>query len=484
MLFALAQDTGARNLASIFRISVLISAAAIFYATGVTVSFADTLASVLYDTDKDLLTASSPNLAVSLEEGSEITAYVKLKRKPKSEVRISFTSSGPLELNVYNPLSAPYGGSVVNYSPPPVLIFDSSNWNEPQTISIKSIEDGSADGTRTLPLRMSISSRGMATVTKPIWVHSVDSETVTDLPPELLLFKSTGTIDHILEGGPDKNLTRLSAATALASHDGTQGTAKFLVNSRKFNIKNRVIEFDYTINADHKVIVGQVRGISPRVLSLDLNYVYAYIFPYTDYGNSGKVAFGLSGVMAIRQPERGMTDAFFVTSIGTVKDFADIAQYAGEWYEQSSAKTKGSARLFNTTYTYTPRPDGKIDVEYAGNYGSINGTIQKASGIATVVSDIYSYSTNIEYSYSTNTQFNVSYSRWNSVRPPSRDYRIVDFAPDYSWAIASDSFGGNGVILSREQVIEDTEYNALLGLATRLGVDTTKFTRTNQIAPP
>jgi lipocalin len=420
-----------------------------------------TLASVVDGSGKNLLAASSPNLAVSLAEGSAITAYVRLNRKPKSEVRISFASSGLLELDVYN--QASFGGALKSYSAPPVLIFDSSNWNVPQTVSMQSIEDGSADGTRTLPVRMSISTRGAASVTSPIWVRSRDSGTVSNTGSQP--FKSTGTINKIFKGGPDNNLVRLSDATALASYNGTKGTAKFRVNSNKLNIKNLVIKVDYTINAQNKVIIGQVRGINPRDLSLDLNYV-----PIDTYYGS----FGLSGVMTIRQPEHGRKDVFFVTS--TAQNSCDINQYAGTWYEQGSAKRTVSATLVNAIHTYTPQPDGTVDVEYAGNYGNINGPIQSAIGVATPVRDVYSYSTN--------TQFKVVYSRWSTLLPPSGDYRIVDFAPDYSWAIASDSFGGNGVILTRDRIIEDATYNAILNRTKWLGVDTTKFTRTMQIAPP
>lgn len=83
----------------------------------------------------------------------------------------------------------------------------------------------------------------------------------------------------------------------------------------------------------------------------------------------------------------------------------------------------------------------------------------------------------------------------NSLRPPKGDYRIpssrfhapagiADFTPDYSWAIASDRLGGNGVILTRDQIIEDARYNAVLKRAKWLGVDTTKSARTIQAPPP
>lgn len=421
------------------------------------------LFSVVDGSGKDLLAASSPNLAVSLNEGSEITAYVKLNRQPISEVRLSFASSGLLELDVYNQSGLPYSGGLIRYYAPPVLIFDSSNWNVPQTFSIRSIEDGAADGIRTLPVRISISSKGKTTLTEFIWIHSLDSGAVTSGGSQP--FISSGSLEKIQEGGQNNGLTRLSNMTALASYDGAKSTAKFRVNSRKLNVKNRLVEFDYTLDSNNKAIIGQVRGFAPRDLSLDLNYV-----PVDAYFG----ASGLTGVMTVRQ--RGVEDTFFVTSTAKDQSSCDINQYAGKWYEQGAAKKAWSAKLVNATYTYTPQLDGTVRVEYVGKYGNINGAAQSAIGVATPIRDFYSLSTN--------TRFNVLYSSWNSQRPPSSDYRIVDFAPDYSWAIASDSLGGEGVVLTREQIIDDATYRALLNRAGWLGVDTKKFRRTTQIAPP
>lgn len=422
-----------------------------------------TFASVLDETGKNLLAASSPAVAVSVEEGHAITAYVKLNRKPKSEVRISFASSGLLELDVHNSSGDVYRGALKPFATPPVLIFDNSNWNIPQTVSIESIDDHSADGTRTLPVRMSISTRGRATITRSIWVHSLDSRTLSGDGGRA--FHSTGAIGRTSQGGQYNGMSRLPEGTVSANYDGTKGTAKFVVNSGKPSIRKRVIEVDYAINAQNKVMVRQVRGIDPRDLFLDLNYL-----PLETYHGS----FGLSGEMTIRQPKTDKKDSFFVTSLA--KNSSDINQYVGKWYVQGSARTTASANLVNAAYTYTLQPDATVKVEYGGSYGTANGATQTATGIATPVLDVYPDSTY--------TQFNVSYSSWSTQGVPSGDYRIVDFAPDYSWAIASDSFGRNGVILTRAQIIDDATYTAVLYRAKWLGVDTSKFTRTIQISPP
>ncbi len=50
------------------------------------------------------------------------------------------------------------------------------------------------------------------------------------------------------------------------------------------------------------------------------------------------------------------------------------------------------------------------------------------------------------------------------------NYWILDYAPDYSWAIVGDSTGTSGSILTREQFPSEAEYAALVARAYRLGV--------------
>ena len=50
------------------------------------------------------------------------------------------------------------------------------------------------------------------------------------------------------------------------------------------------------------------------------------------------------------------------------------------------------------------------------------------------------------------------------------NYWIMDYAPDYNWAIVSDPTGTSGSILTRDQFPSEAEYNALVARAYRLGV--------------
>jgi lipocalin len=147
----------------------------------------------------------------------------------------------------------------------------------------------------------------------------------------------------------------------------------------------------------------------------------------------------------------------------------DIAQYAGTWYEQGSVKQSPSVVLVNIRAVYTPQPDGTITVENSGNTGGPNGPAWSTTGSAIPVNAF-------------NTRFNVTYSGVPSTDEPG-NYWILDYAPDYSWAIVSDPDGTSGFILTRDQIIPAAEYDGLVARAYRLGVRGT-ITPTPQYPTP
>jgi lipocalin len=133
----------------------------------------------------------------------------------------------------------------------------------------------------------------------------------------------------------------------------------------------------------------------------------------------------------------------------------DINQYAGRWYEQGSIKQPSSTGLVNTAANYTPQLDGTITVETYGTYGQ-SGPARSTTGSAVPVN-------------AANTRLTVSFSG-EPTRDEPGNYWILDYAPDYSWAIVGGPNGTSGSILTRQQVIPEAEYNALVARAYRLGV--------------
>ena len=152
----------------------------------------------------------------------------------------------------------------------------------------------------------------------------------------------------------------------------------------------------------------------------------------------------------------------------------DIEQYSGKWYEQGSVRMFFSIGLVNTTATYTPLPDGTVKVENFGQYFGPNGPAVTIEGLAAPVNYF-------------NTRLNVGFGGLFGPAEPNTDepgnYWILDYAPDYTWAIVGDPNGTAGYILTREQEISDTEYDALVARAYELGVKRT-IIRTRQFPDP
>jgi CubicO group peptidase (beta-lactamase class C family)/streptogramin lyase len=256
-----------------------------------------TLVSVVDDANTNLLAASSGGLAVPVNEGSAITASVQLTRRPNAPVRIAFASSGPLEIGMRGDVSAVYVPADDLTAPPP-LVFSRVNWNIPQTLSIRSLEDGVADGTRTLPVRMTVSTAGRAAATKGIWVESRDSGLVSPTIAAAGMFR--GTLDRPADVPPRPGLNN----TVTATYGVNMGTATFRVSSARLaNVRGRVISVDYIIDSANKLVVQAVRGFNPRGVNLALAY---------RVGGDGVP--GLSGVLTLAQPERSKTDTFTVTA--------------------------------------------------------------------------------------------------------------------------------------------------------------------------
>jgi len=138
----------------------------------------------------------------------------------------------------------------------------------------------------------------------------------------------------------------------------------------------------------------------------------------------------------------------------------DVAQYSGTWYEQGSVKQFFSLGLVNTKAVYTPQAGGTIKVENSGNYFGPNGPQSSITGSAVPVN-------------TANTRLNVGFFLGEPNATEPGNYWILDYAPDYSWAIVGDPSGFSGYILTRDQTFRADDpdaYDALVTRARQLGV--------------
>ena len=170
--------------------------------------------------------------------------------------------------------------------------------------------------------------------------------------------------------------------------------------------------------------------------------------PYQPTGYNTPIVMGQAGATTLPAPPPVVVDA----------SLPPTQTYLGKWYEQGSVKMFFSVGLVNTTATYSLNPDGSIKVENSGNYFGPNGPASNITGSAVPVTD------------SNNTRLNVGFFFGQPNASNPGNYWILDYAPDYSWAIVGDANGSAGYILTREQQISAEEYDALVARAYQLGV--------------
>jgi lipocalin len=128
----------------------------------------------------------------------------------------------------------------------------------------------------------------------------------------------------------------------------------------------------------------------------------------------------------------------------------------------------------NTTATYSLNENGSIKVENSGNYFFNDGPQSSIIGSAVPVN-----------ADNTRLQVGFFFFQPNPDEPAAEpgNYWILDYAPDYSWALVGDPNGTSGYILTREKIITDDEYNDLLARAYQLGVNR-PIIRTQQFPDP
>ena len=114
-------------------------------------------------------------------------------------------------------------------------------------------------------------------------------------------------------------------------------------------------------------------------------------------------------------------------------------------------------------------------MDNSGNYFFNNGPQSSIIGSAVPVN-----------TDNTRLQVGFFFAQPNPNEPAAEpgNYWILDYAPDYSWAIVGDPNGTSGYILTRDKIVDQDFYDALVDRAYQLGVNRT-IIRTQQFpAPP
>jgi apolipoprotein D and lipocalin family protein len=129
----------------------------------------------------------------------------------------------------------------------------------------------------------------------------------------------------------------------------------------------------------------------------------------------------------------------------------ELSRYLGRWYEIARYPNRFEEGCQAVTAEYARRPDGLISVTNTCRKGSVSGPVEQARGRAKVVG-------------ADGAKLKVSF-----FGPFFSDYRVLDRAEDYSWALVGDSKGGLFWILARSP--NPPNKDALVRRAAELGYD-------------
>jgi len=161
--------------------------------------------------------------------------------------------------------------------------------------------------------------------------------------------------------------------------------------------------------------------------------------------------FLISGIVS--SIAAALTGCLTTSDIAAVKDF-EPERYMGTWYEIARLPQYFERDLDEVTAEYTLNSDGTIKVV---NRGKRDGEPQSATGTA-----------RLKYpdAEPLTGELRVSFF-W----PFYADYRIIELAPDYGYAVVTAGSRDYFWVLSRTPTMEKDQLDAILNRAKDLGFD-------------
>ena len=256
-----------------------------------------------------------PGATAEIAEGEQVTASVRLTRKPDSAITVSFKSLAPLEVA----------------APATTLRFTKANWNQPQTVTFGSFQDGSRDGDHLVPVKMTtaVARNPQRQAARKVWIESLDSGVVAAATPV------TATQRGSLSGGG-------ASGSVVGTYDAVtnRGTATLTVTMPTLNkVRDRVITVGYSLGVDNRVQIESLAGITASRFRWDATY--------RDVGNDR----GLFGTVTVLQPKLGKSATTMMTAAAVpeaVQNLAATATGVGSLLLSWNAPPGGA-----TSYTVT-----------------------------------------------------------------------------------------------------------------------------------
>jgi apolipoprotein D and lipocalin family protein len=152
----------------------------------------------------------------------------------------------------------------------------------------------------------------------------------------------------------------------------------------------------------------------------------------------------------------------------------DFERYAGRWYEVARLPNRFEEDCAgDVTATYTPRPDGRLDV--LNECRAKDGKWKRAKGVARVASR-----------RGPNSKLEVRFAPgWLSFLPfVWGDYQLIELAPDYTSAVVGDPARDYLWILARTPRLDASTFDSLAARAAEQGFDVSRLIKTEHAAQP
>jgi apolipoprotein D and lipocalin family protein len=145
--------------------------------------------------------------------------------------------------------------------------------------------------------------------------------------------------------------------------------------------------------------------------------------------------------------------------------FVDLDRYMGDWYIIANIPYFEEEGRVAGMERYTRREDGKIDHTCMFQMESFDARVKEWHAVAEVTNT------------TTNAEWNVQFF-W----PFKLEYRIIDLAPDYSWAAVGHPSRKYFWVLARTRALDESTYQGVLDRAAAQGFDLSEVTLVAQ--PP
>jgi apolipoprotein D and lipocalin family protein len=144
-------------------------------------------------------------------------------------------------------------------------------------------------------------------------------------------------------------------------------------------------------------------------------------------------------------------------------DHVDLTRFMGDWYVIGMIPWFVEKDNVGTMDVYTPRKDGRIDVRYVFHKKSLDAPRQEMKALGKIVNP------------KTNAEWAIQF-----IWPFWAPYLVIDLSPDYRHTVIGHPSRDLVWIMSRETVMAEADYQAILKRLADQGYDVSRIVRVPQ----